>query len=96
MKKTILALSVAALAAVAGTTSASAFSAPLATTDGASSAVTPVGWYGKHHYGYGYKPYYYGRHYGYGYGYRHYGWRKHYYGGYGYRHHGWNGYRRHW
>jgi hypothetical protein len=80
MKMTILALGVAAMAALAGATGASAFSAPAPLND--SRGVTPVTWYGYHYY----KPHYYG--YGRDYGWRH-GWKRHHYGYRPYYHDGW-------
>jgi hypothetical protein len=82
MKKTILALGIATIAAFAGTTGASAFSAPAGFTSHQND-ISPVTYYG-HRY---YKPYYggYGRHYGWRHGY---GWKRYSYGYRHYRHYG--------
>jgi hypothetical protein len=87
MKRTILTLTFATLAAIGGTAGASALSVPTGLKD-AGYSVTPVTWYGYH-----YKPYYrgYGRHYGWRRGYH---WKRYRYGyrpyGYGwYRHRYW-------
>jgi hypothetical protein len=79
MKKTILAFGVAAIAAIATSSGASAFSAPagLKTDD---SRITPVTWWYGHDY---YKPYHYGYDHNYGwrgYGWRDYGWKRYHYG----------------
>ena len=88
MKNILFALGFAAIAAAAGSTGASAFSAPLAARDGVAATTTPVTYYGYSNYDY--YPRWRGRYY------RHGGWygRKHYWGGYNrYRHYGWYGRR---
>jgi hypothetical protein len=81
MKKTILAFGVAAIAAIATSTGASAFSAP-AGLKADDSRITPVTWWYGHDY---YKPY------DYGYG-RHYGWHRYGWRDYGWRDYGWKRY----
>ena len=86
MKKTILAFGVAAIAAIATSTGASAFSAP-AGIKADDSRITPVTWWYSRDY---YKPYRYGYDHDYGYGHDYgydrrgygwrYGWKRYHYG----------------
>jgi hypothetical protein len=91
MKTTIFALSFAAIAAMTGSTGASAFASPPVAHESAAGKLTSVTFYGDGHY-YNYdKGYYRGYNDGYSdHGYRHY-YRKPYYRGY--KHYHWNKHR---